>query len=139
MSGGRKSFEVVLHRLMQQLILGEEVGELAQLLAVGQAAHNDEMGDFDECGLFRQFLDRDPAIAKNSLFAIDERDLALAGARVAVPIIERDLARLIAKGGDIDSEFFLRSFHNRQFGSPAVQYQFSRFIHKTTNSVALAD
>ncbi len=97
MGVGREPFEMELHVFVQHFVLGQQVGEPAKLRLVGQVAIDQQIGDFDEGGFFRQFLDGIPAIAQDAFFPVDERDLAAARAGVAVAVVQRDGARVLAK------------------------------------------
>ena len=87
-----EAFKVVRHVLVQQLVLGEQLREPPQLRAVGQLAHHDQMRHFDERGSLGQLLDGNAAVAQYSLLAVDESDLAPARTRVAVAVIQGDVA-----------------------------------------------
>ena len=80
---GGEALEMVLHAFVQQLVLGQQIRKRRNSRAVRQMAQNDQVRDFDESGFLGQFLDRNAAIAQNAVFAVNESDLAVAGAGVA--------------------------------------------------------
>ena len=97
MGVGREALEMELHVLVQQLVLGQQIRKTPQLGAVGQLAHDDQVGHLDEGGFLRQFLDGNAAVAQDALLAVDERDLAATRAGVAVAVVQRDVAGLVAQ------------------------------------------
>ena len=105
----------MLHGLVQQLVLGQEIRELPQLGVVRQLAHDDQVGNLDEGGLLSKLLDRDAAVAQDSLLAVNEGDLAFARAGVSVPVIEGDVSRLVAQRGNINRPLLLGAFDNGKF------------------------
>ena len=130
MGVGREAFEVVLHVLVQHLVLGQQVRETPQLGAGGQLAHDDQVGHLDEGGFLRQLLDGDAAVAQDALLAVDEGDLALAGTGVAVAVVQRDVAGLVAQRGDVHRALLFGAFDNRKLAALSVQYQFGSLFHK---------
>src|SRR3954471_16238214 len=93
----RKSFEVVLHALMEQVVLGQQVGKLPQLDATRQVTPDEQVGNFHEGRLFGELFDRDAPITQNAFFAVDESNGAAARTGVAVAVVKRDAAGLVAK------------------------------------------
>jgi len=61
---------------------------------------------------------------------LNESDLALAGTRVPVAVIQGDEARFVAQRGDVHRALSLGSFNNRKLAALSVQYQFGSFVHK---------
>src|SRR5258705_5886444 len=126
----RKALEVVSHALVQQFVLGEEIGEAPQFRAVGQFAPDQKMSDLDKARFLRQFLDGYAPIPQNALLPVDERDLALAGPGIAIAVIQRDIAGIVAEGGDIKCPFLFRPLDDGEFDSIPVEFQFRGSIHK---------
>ena len=75
----REALEVVLHVFVQILVLGEQIGELPQLGAVGQLPMNEKISRFDEGGVLGEFFDGNAPVTENALFAVDEGNRAGAG------------------------------------------------------------
>jgi hypothetical protein len=72
----------------------------------------------------REVLDRVAAVAQDALVAVDERDRRLARARVAVAVVERDVAGLRAELADVDGRLVLRTDHHGQFdGLPVGEFE----------------
>jgi len=86
----------------------EDAGlEGGQLGGGGQLAVDEQVGRLDEVGLLGQVLDGVAAVAEDALFAVDERDLGLAGPGVGITVVEGDVARLVAQLADVDAAFLL--------------------------------
>ena len=76
------------HVLVHELVFGEVTSELVELFVGWQFTENQQVGGFGEDGTFGQFLDGVAAIAQDALLAVDEGDVALAGAGVAIAAVE---------------------------------------------------
>ena len=85
-----EALEMVLHRLIEQLVFREQIRKLAQLGAGWQPSHHQQMCHLDKRRLFRQLFNRDSTVAEDAFFAINERDLALTRAGVGVAVVQRD-------------------------------------------------
>jgi hypothetical protein len=129
MGVGREALEMVLHRLVEQLVVGEQVGEPAQLVAVGKMAHDNQVGHLNEGGFLREFLDWNAAVAQNTFLAIDEGDLAQAGSCIGVAIVQGDVTRRITKRRNVHCQFIFRASAYREFVTLSVQNEFRFFIH----------
>ena len=73
--------------------------------------------------MLRHLFDRVPAVAKDALLAVDERDRAGAAAGVAVAGVERHEPGLRAQPPDVDRAFALRAHHDREFIRRSVDRQ----------------
>ncbi len=124
-----ESLELVLHALVEQLVLDEEILEALALIARGEASPDDEIGGLDEIGFFGDFLDVDAAVAEDARLAIDEGDVADAGAGVAVAIIEGDIPGERPELGDVDRLLVFSAGDNRQLGLRAIDDDGSCFRH----------
>ena len=81
----------------------EDAGlEGGQLGGRGQFAVDEEIRRLDEVGFLREFLDAVAAVTQDTLLAVDEGDLGLAGAGVGVAVVEGDVAGLVAQLADVD-------------------------------------
>jgi hypothetical protein len=96
-SRGGEALEMILHAFVQQLVFGEPLGKLPELVAVRQAAPDQQERDLDERRLLREFFDWDSAIPQDALFAVDEGDGAFAGTGIAVAVVEGDMAGLASQ------------------------------------------
>ena len=84
----------------------EDAGlEGGQLGGRRQFAVDEQIGGLDEVGLLSEFFDAVAAIAKDTLLAVDEGNLGLAGAGVGVAVVESDVAGLVAQLADVDPAF----------------------------------
>ena len=83
-----------------------------------------------------KFLDRDASVAQDAIFTINERDCALAGAGVAVAIIERNAPGFAAERGNINCPFVLSPLHYGKLATLPIYSQFRGRIHKTSINVA---
>ena len=72
-----------------------------QLVRVGQFADQEQVGDFQESAVLRQFLDRIAAVAQNAAVAIDVRDGALAGCGIHKCRVVSHQAEIIRTGLDL--------------------------------------
>ena len=97
--------------------------ELVELGLVGQAAEDQEPGGLDEGRALGELLDGDAAVAEDALLAVDEGDLARAGAGVAEAGVERDQAGLGAELGDVDGQLAFGPLDDRQLDRPAIKRQ----------------
>ena len=102
---GGEAFEVMLHAFVEVGGGGEAGAEARELIAGGEAAEDQEPGDFDEVGCCGKFFNGDAAVAEDAGVAVNVGDGGLAGAGVAVALIERDVSGVGAEFGDIDSAF----------------------------------
>src|SRR5688572_22192246 len=84
---------------------------------------DEQPAHLEEARVLRQLLDGVAAVAQNTLLAVDESDGALSGAGIAVTVVERDGARLVAENGDVDGELFLCAGHDGQLVALAVEGQ----------------
>ena len=90
-------------------------GKSSALVRIRQFAIDHQISDIDKIGLFSQLLDRVSAIAEDSFFSVDKRNLALAGACIAKTLIKRDIAGGGAKLAHINRLFILRPYDYGQF------------------------
>ena len=67
-----------IHLGVQQSVLGDLAGELAEFALRRQLAIQQEVSDFEEAGLVCQLIDRVAAMEQNAFLSINERNLALA-------------------------------------------------------------
>ena len=70
-----------------------------------KTAVDEEIGYIEEGGMLGQILDRIPPVAKDSLFAIDEGNLAVTRSRVGKSGIHGDGARLTSQFPDVETDF----------------------------------
>ncbi len=87
------------------------VSEDCELVRARQVAVDEQPSHFEEGALRRQLLDRIPAVAQDAFLAVDERDIALAGACVSEARVERDEPRGRPELPDIQCEFPFRTFN----------------------------
>jgi len=122
--GGREAVEQVAHVLVEHLVLGEEVRKGGQLGAGGKLAVDQEIRGFHEGAFFREFGDVVAAVAEYALFAVDERDGALACTGISVSGVQGDAAGLVSKSGNVDPHFSFGACHGRQLEGLAINVQF---------------
>jgi hypothetical protein len=82
MGAGREVLEQLLHRLVQQAVVGQLVAELVELGEARQGAVDQQVADLLEARLGGQLLDRVAAVAQDAAVAVDVGDGA--GARAGV-------------------------------------------------------
>jgi|WetSurSiteA1Bulk_404760.scaffolds.fasta_scaffold235203_1 hypothetical protein len=112
----RETIKMMLHALIEVSVGSTDAAKASQCLFVRKLAEDDEHGDFQEIGPGTvEFFDGDAAIAQYALFAVDESDGTLAGARVAVAWIIGDETCLGAQRGDIDRQLTLGAFNDWKF------------------------
>ena len=109
MGGGRESFEVVAHALVEHFVFREQCGKLGELRGGGKFAVDEQVSGLDEGAFLRELGDVVAAVLEDAFFAVDEGDRALAGTGVSVARVERDAAGFCAKRADVDSDFSFRS------------------------------
>jgi hypothetical protein len=90
-------------------------------------AINQQVADLRKRGVFGELFDGIAAIPENPLFAVDERDGALARTGVSESRIESNDAGLRTQAGDIDSDFSFCAGHDREFIVLPVQTEFGTF------------
>ncbi len=123
---GRKAFEMTAQALVHHLILGEPLAETFQLLFGGQSAPDHQPGGFDEGAVLGQLLDRDAAIAQDTLVAVDVGDGGLAGTGVAIPVVQGDVARAVAQRADVERQFVFGSLDGREIMKLSIQFDAAR-------------
>ena len=123
----RETLEVVLHSLVQEFLLGQELPESCKLRRSWQLAEDQQPGRLDEGALLGKLLDGVTPVMEHALLAVDERDLALAGPGVAVAGIERDVTGLVSQRADVDGLLVLRPGDDRQPDILAGKLQNGRF------------
>lgn len=109
----REELEEALHVLVHQRVVSDVAFELIELLLVGQLAVEEQVGHFDEAGLFRELIDGIAAVAQDAQLAVEEGDGAGGGAGVLIAEVERDVAGLVAQFADVDR---LLAFAAREYG-----------------------
>ncbi len=97
------------HVLVDELVLAEQAAEVRELGGRRQLAEDQQVGRLDEARPLGELLDGIAAVAQDALLAVDERDLARAGAGVPVAAVERDQAGFGAQLRDVDGRFGLRA------------------------------
>ena len=102
---GREAFEDFLHLRLDVGVLPQAQPEFLALGHCGQLAVNDEIGGLHEIAMARQLLDRIATVPENSVVAVEEGDLALTGAGVAVTLIVGDVTGGGAQRARIDRFF----------------------------------
>lgn len=123
MGGGGEALEVEFHGLVDHLVVGEEVGEAAELVAGGEFAVDDEVGGLDEGGVLGDLFDGDAAVAEDAFFAVYEGDGALAGAGVGVAVIEGDETGLGAELGDVEGQLAFGSAEHGELVGLAIKFE----------------
>ncbi len=104
--------------------LGVELGlEGVQLRLRGERAPDHHVRDLLKGQSLRELLDRVAAVVKHTLFTVDERDRALARARVPVPGIERDRLGTLTQRERVDAHLAFGPHHDRQFILGAIEGQ----------------
>ncbi len=91
--------------LVEHGVVVDRIGEVVELVGVGQVAVHQQVRDLKKIRFFGEFLDGDAAIAKDALLAVDECDRALAGTGIRVAGIQGDAAGFRSKPTDIDGAF----------------------------------
>ena len=124
----REALEELLHVLVDEAVARQLLAPGRELLGVRQMAVDQQEGDLGETRLLELF-DRVTAVAQDPLVAVDEGDRALAGAGVAVAVVERNRSRLVAQFRDIDPDFTFAAHDHRQLVLLAIQNQFRRAHH----------
>jgi len=109
-----KMVEEMTHILMQHRVDVEKFRKVLAFLFGREFSVNEQVGDFDEHGFFDQLFDGDAAIAQDSLFSVDERDLAVAGRRIEETRVERHVTGLTTQIRDIDPFFSFGADHHGQ-------------------------
>ena len=140
MGAARRQVEEVAHVLMQQGIDVQELGECARLLRARQVAVDQQICDVDEPQFLvrHKFLDRDPAVAQDALFAVYVCDAAAADSGVHQARVERQIAGRLAEGCDIYRFFALGPDNNRQLDLLPVHGQCREFTrHHSASSLVL--
>ena len=95
----------------------------------GQLAVDHEVADLHKAGLRGELLDRDATVPEDAFFSVDEGDSALAGPRVGVAGVERDVAGLGAELGDVDALFTFGSLDDIEFEGLVSDLEFCGFAH----------
>ena len=101
--------------------------------SLGRSAVHEQVGRLGEEGLFGQILDGDAPVAQDTLVAVDEGDVALAGTRIAVARVQGDIAGVVAQGGDVDGLFTLGSQDDGILVGLAFQDDFRFLRHFRTS------
>ena len=126
----RKELEEVLHVLVYQAVVADLVLEVVQLLGIGQFTIEQQVGDLQEGGLLGQLVDGITAVVQDTLFAIEEGDGAGGGARVLVPVVQRDVAAHIAQLADVDGLLAFATDIDREFVRLAIQNDLRLLAHR---------
>ena len=100
---------------MQQRVHRHLLAELRELFVVGSCAVDQHVADLGEPSAGGDLFDRIAAVAQDALFAVDERDRALAAASVPIPRVQGDQPSVFAQLGNVDSAFPFATFDYRQF------------------------
>jgi hypothetical protein len=116
----RKRAEDALEVLVQHRVQRDRRDEGFELVGGRELFVDQQVRDLEKRALLGELLDRVPAIAQDALLAVDERDRALAGARVRIARIEGDVAGLTAELPDVDRALALRAFHDRELEGATV-------------------
>ncbi len=125
-----EAVEVMQHVLVDVLVGAQQAPELRELRRRRQLAEDQEVRRLYEARPFGQIFDGIAAIAEDAFLAVDEGDLALAGARVAVAAIECDEPGFGAQLRDIDGRLGFRADNDRHFIALAVVTQSSVLGHE---------
>ncbi len=129
MGGGRIAVKKMLHVLVDHAVIGQQPGEILQLLPGRQLAVNQQIAGFHEGGILRQFLDGNAPISQDALFAVQKGDSACSGAGVDIAVIKRDIAGFRPQFGDINGFFIFAAGDNGKFVFIAVDNQFYLVAH----------
>jgi len=127
MPGRRISLEAMPHAFVDNLVLREQVAETGQMIGSREFAVDQQQGRLDERGMFGQLLDWNPAILEDAVLAIDESDRRQSRTRVAVAVVQGDIAALGPQLADVDRQLAFRSLDDGQFILFPVQNQLGHF------------
>src|SRR6185369_3823326 len=125
---GRIAFEELLHVLVQEAVAGEALAEVGELGLARQVAVDQQEAHLREPRLAGDLFDGVAAVAQDPLLAVDEGDGALAGAGVAVALVERDRAALGAELRNIDTDFALAAHDDGKLVVLAVKGELRRRV-----------
>ena len=112
------------HAFMEHGMLIHQLAEGRAFVLFGQEAVHQQVGHVKEVAALGQFVDVVTAVAQNAFFAVDERDIAAAGAGVGIARIVGDQAALGAQLLDIHGDFAFTAFIDGQFIDLAIEFQF---------------
>ena len=112
---------------MQKRILVQERGKEPALFFVGQRPVNQQVGDFDECLRFDEFLNRNAAVSEDSFFSVDECDTAITDRSIGKTLVQRNISGLFPELGNVKRFFALGSNNYRQFDFLAADLQYGKF------------
>src|SRR5262249_18356811 len=121
--------EEALEILVEHGVDRDRSHERIELLPGGQVPVDQEVAHLEKGALLAALLDRDAVVAQDALLAVDERDRALARARVRIAWIQRDVAGLRAQLADVDSAFAFAADHDRKVEGLPVDAQLCGFRH----------
>src|SRR5271157_2604533 len=114
---------MVLERLVQRRVIGQPIPEMLEFVARGKPAADKQKRRLRERRMLSDLLDWNAAIAEDALLTVNKRDLARAGARVAVSRIDRDKARAVPQLRDVNGKLSLSPFDDRHFDRSAIERQ----------------
>ena len=127
----REALEMELHVLVNQLVLREQVRESPELGVGRQVPINEQVSGLDERRFLSKLLDRNSAVAKDALLAVDKGDFARARPGIAESGVERDGAGLAEQLAHIDRPFPGGSLDDGQRYFLPIPIQLCRLIHGT--------
>ena len=95
-----EALDELLDVLVDEGVVGDLEDPLVELLAGGQLAVDEEVGDLEVAGVLAELLDRIAAVLQHAGLAVDVGDRAAAGRRVRVRRVVRHQAEVVL--GDLD-------------------------------------
>src|SRR5262249_46582498 len=104
-----------------------------ELLPARQLALDQQVRDLEEGAALGQLRDVVAAVAEDALLTVDERDRALAGARVGIARSEPDQPGPVAELADVERTFALGALDDVERDDPTVDAQFRLLGHRTSS------
>src|SRR5688572_25368621 len=111
----RKAIVEEPHVFVQHRMPAELVAKFIELSTRGKLAEYQQVGDLDKIAIRGQLFDRIATVAEDALFTVQEGNGTGRSTSVHVTLVERDVAGLRAKLGNVDRLFILRSHDDGQF------------------------
>ena len=126
----RETLENLLHLRLDGGVGAQEVAENLPLFLARQFAVDDEVGGLDEIAVPGELVDRITAVAQDAVVAIQEGDGALARAGVAVALVVKNIAGVLAEVAGVDGVLALRPRHHGTGDFLIVELEEGGLLHE---------